>query len=87
MKLQIKTLTPIHIGNGETLKPLSYVSDRSFVYVLNMDNFFESLTGIQKQKYLTWLEPILYSLSEITDKMVKARDNPELKRDLNRVIQ
>lgn len=83
MKLQIKTLTPIHIGNGETLKPLSYVSDRSFVYVLNMDNFFESLTGIQKQKYLTWLEPILYRLSEITDKMVKARDNPELKRDLN----
>lgn len=84
MKLQIKTLSPIHIGSGETLKPLSYIADRNFVYVLNMDIFFNSLTALQKQKYLNWLEPILYRLSELNDKTLKARDNPELKRDLNR---
>lgn len=85
MKLQIKTLSPVHIGNGESLKPLSYVMDRSFVYILNMETFFEELERIKKrQDYLAWLEPILYRLSDLNDRIAKARDNPELKRDLNR---
>ena len=85
MKLQIKTLSPIHIGNGESFKPLSYVMDMKFVYILNMEAFFKELERIGKQKdYLSWLEPILYKLSDINDKISKARNNPELKRDLNR---
>ena len=59
--------------------------DMKFVYILNMEAFFKELERIGKQKdYLSWLEPILYKLSDINDKISKARNNPELKRDLNR---
>jgi CRISPR-associated protein Csm5 len=85
MKLQIKTLSPLHIGNGESFKPLSYVMDMNFVYILNMEAFFKELERIGKREdYLSWLEPILYRLSDLSNRIAEARDNPELKRDLNR---
>ena len=72
MKLLLKTLTPVHIGNGETLKPLSYVIDRSFIYAINMEEFFKKLEAIQKKDvYLKWIEPILYQLFELDSKIGK----------------
>jgi len=85
MKLQLKTLSPIHIGNGDTLKSLSYVKDSSFIYIVNMGGLFEKIKGIGKtEDYLKWIEPILNQLSAVDDKLEKARDNFELKRDINR---
>lgn len=83
-RLRLQTLSPLHIGNGETLKPLSYVKDKSFIYVLNTEAFFREIAKIQKRNaYLNWLEPIINGILETKNKIANAKDNFELKRALN----
>lgn len=80
--MKLITLTPIHIGSGETLNHLSYVSDRNFLYVINMDKFFALLSEAQRLAYLQWMEPILNRMAELDEKIIQAGDNRDLKGQL-----
>ena len=36
MEFEIKTLTPVHIGNGETLSPYGdYIKDEDYIYIID----------------------------------------------------
>ncbi len=82
--LRLKAVTPLFIGTGEVIKPLSYVMDDSLVHVLDMDKFFERLTEQDRQRYLEWIEPILQRLSDLDAKIGQARDDFDLRRQLQR---
>ena len=80
--MKITVLTPIHIGSGETLKPLSYVMDKNSLDVLNMDKFFSILSNTQREAYLGWIEPVLDKIADIDSQLDKAKDNFELKKGI-----
>ena len=44
-KLEIETLSPLHIGDGSTLIPLEYVLEDGLVKVVNLDFLLEALPG------------------------------------------
>jgi CRISPR-associated protein Csm5 len=82
VELKITTLTPIHIGNGETLAPLSYVISGNSLYVVNMDIFFSSLSETQRESYVGWIDPILNKISELDRRIDQARENRDLRKKL-----
>ena len=82
--MKLITLTPIHIGNGETLKPLSYVMDKNYIYVLDMDKFFNILSENQREQYLKWIDPILNRIAELDEKIVVTDDRNQ-KRNLRKL--
>ncbi|MCF6155455.1 MAG: type III-A CRISPR-associated RAMP protein Csm5 [Candidatus Brocadia sp.] len=59
MKLQIKTLSPIHIGNGEKYNGLSYVEDifstPKRVFVMNFDRIKTILNQKDLQSFMDWV--------------------------------
>lgn len=80
--MKLITLTPIHIGSGETLKSLSYITDKNSLYVLNIDKFFALLSEDQRKKYLQWIDPIIDNLARLDEKINQAKNNWNLKRQL-----
>jgi len=80
--MKLITLTPIHIGSGESLKPLSYITDRNLLYVLDMDKFFAVLSEAQREIYLQWMDPILNRLAQLDERIAQARADRNQKRRL-----
>ena len=83
-KMDIEIISPIFIGNGESLKPLSYIIEGSVVYVVDSDKFFQKLNDQERQSYLEWIEPILDHLSNLSAQIRQAKDNFDLRRELQR---
>jgi CRISPR-associated protein Csm5 len=54
-EIEITTVTPVFIGTGEEVSPLSYVTDGKRLLVVPND-FLERLTPNQQQKYVNWIE-------------------------------
>lgn len=80
--MRLLTITPVHVWSGEILNPLSYVVEKNLLFVLNMEKFFAMLNEPQREKYLQWINPILYKMAELDDKIVQAKNNWDLKRQL-----
>lgn len=59
MKLQIKTLSPIHIGNGEKYNGLSYVEDifstPKKVFIVDFDLIKKILNQTELQAFMDWV--------------------------------
>lgn len=43
MKLYLKTVTPVHIGNGEKLNDLDYFIDANIYYFISQNEFLKFL--------------------------------------------
>lgn len=58
MQLQLKTITPIHIGNGEELSPLDYVFDGQYYYRITQNQVLEFVKDIPDgiEKFIYWAE-------------------------------
>ncbi|MCX7733147.1 MAG: type III-A CRISPR-associated RAMP protein Csm5 [bacterium] len=48
MKVEIKTLSPIHIGNGEKYKELSYYKEGSKIFILDFDKVKRNLLSNER---------------------------------------
>jgi CRISPR type III-A-associated RAMP protein Csm5 len=80
--INIETITPIFIGAGETTKPLSYITGRGMIHLLNFDKFLSLLNTHEQQVYIEWVETISDKLSAFDEKISRARDNLDLRRRL-----
>jgi CRISPR-associated protein Csm5 len=80
--MKITTLTPIHIGNGEALTPLSYVIHGNSLCVVNMEKFFDILSESQRESYLGWMDPILNKISELDKRIEQTRENRDPRKKL-----
>ncbi len=76
MKLVIETLTPLHIGSGETIEPYEYViTDK--LYRINLGKFISSLSPFDRDEFLK------VSSSD----MIKTRQFIKEKADLSNVSE
>lgn len=82
--IKLRMLTPVFIGNGEGLKPLSYLLDGNTVHVIDEDKFFAQLSPEEQRRYQEWIESLLYPLAQIDDQIDQARDDLDRRRQLLR---
>jgi CRISPR-associated protein Csm5 len=82
--IRLKAVTPLFIGNGETLKPLSYLLDGNVVHVLDEGKFFAQLSPQEQERYLNWVDPLLDRLARLEEEIAQARDDFERRRQLQR---
>lgn len=74
MKLQIKTLSPIHIGNGEKYNGLSYIVDKGKVLFYDSDKIADNITQQYIERFTQWIEQ---RVSEIERLEKQKRDERE----------
>ena len=85
MQLQLKTITPIHIGNGEELSPLDYIFDGKFYYRITQNQFVEFIKDIPEgvEKFVEWAEE---RAKEIIALQNREREFSKNRRDYNQEL-
>lgn len=81
MKLQLKTLSPLHIGNGEKHNGLSYIVNRGKVLFYDSDKVMENLTPKYSEKFMQWIERITSEIEQL-EKQKRSERNEQRKRDI-----
>jgi len=90
MKLKLKTLSPLHIGNGKNVTPIEYVINNGMYYKINQNKYFE--IGYKKypdfpQKYSDWLIEVTSKIEELNEERSKLkRNNQYLTKDKNQLL-
>jgi CRISPR type III-A-associated RAMP protein Csm5 len=82
--IRLKTVTPVFVGNGENIKPLSYVLEGDTAHIINESKFFASLSTKERDCYIAWIEPLLDQLTQLDEQIALARDHLERRRKLQR---
>jgi CRISPR-associated protein Csm5 len=82
--LRLETVTPVFVGSGEVLKPLSYVRDGDLLYVVREDRLFSSLSEEEHERYLNWIEPLLRRLADLDEHISQVRRDVQRRRSLQR---
>lgn len=82
--IKLQTLTPVFVGNGESIKPLSYVLERDTAHIIDEGKFFASLSDQERERYIAWIEPLLDRLDRFDVQIALARDDPERRHELQR---
>lgn len=82
--IKLQTVTPVFVGNGESIKPLSYVLERDTAHIIDEGKFFASLSDQERERYIAWIEPLLDRLDQFDEQIALARDDPERRRELQR---
>jgi|GEM_PF-872573 len=54
--IEIDTLSPVHIGNGEEIPPIEYIVEGDSFYRINMDGVFRDKDRFNRQKFLGFVE-------------------------------
>jgi len=65
VKIKLITLTPIHIGSGNTITPLSWIRQGSMLFIINMDKFFSLLNQKEKEEYVRWVDSAVNTRSSL----------------------
>lgn len=80
IKFQVKS--PLFIGDGGFLTPLSYLMERNIIHVLNVERLLAQLSAPQKLAYTDWMDSIIQQLADLETKIWAAP--PQQSFDLRR---
>lgn len=80
MRFRIKTLSPVHIGCGETYNGLTYLIDSNgkWLHWFEVDRLFSIIGPEKLDRYTEWLDQEMRSLDSLKSNQAR------LKRDLSR---
>jgi CRISPR-associated protein Csm5 len=81
--LHLEVKSPLFIGDGDVLTPLSYVADRGKVYAVNPARFLKGLSEVERQAYIKWLEPILDEMEQLQAR-IRETSSPDQRSFLQR---
>ncbi|EAY25756.1 type III-A CRISPR-associated RAMP protein Csm5 [Microscilla marina] len=87
MKLTLKTLTPLHIGNGEELSALDYVLHQRTYYRVSQYQFLEFIKNDEAlvEAYAKWIDQTTRELDDLQDRKNREHDKNR-KRDYNQQL-
>ncbi len=86
MKLQIKTLSPIHIGNGEKYNGLSYVANREKVLFYDSTKIIENITSKYSNRFMQWVEQRTFEIEKL-EQQKRNEKNEQKRKDINRLLR
>lgn len=82
MKLQIRILSPLHIGSGEKYNGLSYVEKNGIVKFYDSTKVIENLTTQYSVKFVDWIEQKITLIERLEMKKKNERDEQK-RKDIN----
>jgi len=84
--IRAKVVTPLFIGDGESVTPLSYIVEGKRVYVVDVQRFLRALSPEGQAAYLAWIDPQLNQIANLETQIDQAyrSKNFDLRRELNR---
>lgn len=82
MKLQLRTLSPLHIGNGEKYNGFSYIVNKGKVLFYDSGKVMENLTPKYSEKFMQWVEQITSEIEQL-EKQRRSERNEQRKRDIH----
>jgi len=83
MKLQIKTLSPIHIGNGEKYNGLSYIFGQNKIFIYNSDHVMKNITPQYSQGFMLWIEQRIAEIEQLESQ----RRNEQRPNDIKKLLR
>jgi CRISPR type III-A-associated RAMP protein Csm5 len=88
MKLQLKTITPVHVGNGEELYELDYVVANGYYYRVSQAEFFKFLVPISDAVniYTDWINDNTKEIEDLKSSIRTAKRNRSNTRDYNQQL-
>jgi CRISPR-associated protein Csm5 len=82
--LTVRILSPVVIGTGEKCNTLGFVTDDGKVLVVDERKFFAALSEPQRERFLSWIEPLVGNLAYIRQQIQRAGRNQALRQQLGR---
>jgi CRISPR-associated protein Csm5 len=82
--LTIRILSPVVIGTGEKCNTLGFITDDGKVLVVDERKFFAALSEPQRERFLSWIEPLVGNLAYIRQQIQRAGRNQALRQQLGR---
>ena len=82
--LTVRILSPVVIGTGEKCNALGFVTDDGKVLVVDERKFFAALSEPQRERFLSWIEPLVGNLAYIRQQIQRAGRNQALRQQLGR---
>jgi CRISPR type III-A-associated RAMP protein Csm5 len=82
--LTVRILSPVVIGTGEKCNTLGFVTDDGKVLVVDERKFFAALSEPQRERFLSWIEPLVGNLAHIRQQIQRAGRNQALRQQLRR---
>ncbi|MEW6616521.1 MAG: type III-A CRISPR-associated RAMP protein Csm5 [Thermodesulfobacteriota bacterium] len=86
MKLQIKTLSPLHIGNGEKYNGLSYVVSGRRVLFYDSTEILENITSQYSKRFMEWIEQKSYEVERL-EKQKRNEKDDQKRKNVNRLLR
>lgn len=86
MKLQIQTLSPLHIGNGEKYNGLSYIANRGKVLFYDSTKVMENITSGYSDRFMTWVEQRIFEIEKLEQQKRNER-NEQRRQDITRLLK
>jgi hypothetical protein len=80
--LTVRILSPVVIGMGEKCNTLGFVTDDGKVLVVDERKFFAALSEPQRERFLSWIEPLVGNLAYIRQQIQRAGRNQALRQQL-----
>lgn len=69
--IDFKTVTPVFIGSGEEIKPLSFISQGRNVYIVDESAFFQRISEEARALYLNWIDPIVEQMGRLDEQIAQ----------------
>lgn len=86
MKLQIKTLSPIHIGNGEKYNGLSYITNSGKILFYDSAKIAENITYKYSENFVQWVEQRASEIERLEKQKRNERDDQK-RRNINQLLR
>jgi CRISPR type III-A-associated RAMP protein Csm5 len=80
--LTVRILSPVVIGTGEKCNTLGFITDDGKVLVVDERKFFAALSEPQRERFLSWIEPLVGNLAYIRQQIQRAGRNQALRQRL-----
>jgi CRISPR type III-A-associated RAMP protein Csm5 len=80
--LTVRILSPVVIGTGEKCNTLGFITDGGKVLVVDERKFFAELNELQRERFLSWIEPLVGNLAHIRQQIQRAGRNQALQQQL-----
>ncbi|MDT7897904.1 MAG: type III-A CRISPR-associated RAMP protein Csm5 [Armatimonadota bacterium] len=82
--LTVRILSPVVIGTGEKCNTLGFITDDGKVLVVDERKFFAALSEPQRERFLSWIEPLVGNLAHIRQQIQRAGRNQALRQQFGR---
>ncbi|GEM_PF-3120728 len=68
-QLELEVKSPLFIGDGNILTPLSCIKGEDKLYFINVEHFLKNLSEREREAYIRWLEDILGEMERLKAKI------------------